>query len=195
MPRSGTGRSDTIHGFDLSGVAVTAAVAPDGRLEPVGGTLPKLAAAARNRASRRVHTVIVVVEQDLTGTDLVRDSRGGSAWRALDDDFVVLPASTLADAVVQLQANKGRWPRIDCPMPAREPGFVGRDTLFEFIRRVHRTTGARLPGAGWRDGHRQEYSACRAPAPRARTWARADLPHRLRPRHLPRSGHYCRPPR
>lgn len=49
--------------LDLSGVAVAAAVDPDGSLQPVGGMFEKLLAAAREKSLPRIHTVIVAPHQ------------------------------------------------------------------------------------------------------------------------------------
>src|SRR4051812_43075716 len=118
-------RTNTLAGVSLSGVAVSAAVAADGRLHPVGAVIAKLVAAARGRALPRIHTVIVAAQQDLSGMGLIRDPRGGPAWRDPNDEFVVLPAATLVDATTQIHADQGRWPSIECALPARERRFVG----------------------------------------------------------------------
>ena len=96
--------------------------------------IAKLITAARDRAVPRVHTVIVAANQDLSGTGLQREQRGGTAWRDPHDDFVALPAMTLTDAIVQLQADRGRWPHIDCALGPRDAEFAGREKLFALIR-------------------------------------------------------------
>lgn len=57
--------------FDLSGMAITAAIRADGTLHRVGGEFAKLLAAARERALPRIHTVLVAADQDLTSTGMV----------------------------------------------------------------------------------------------------------------------------
>lgn len=123
-----------LFGLDLRGVAISATVSADGCLWPVGDVIEKLIAAARHRAVPRVHTVIVAADQDLSGIGLQRDSRGGTTWSDPQDDFVVLPAETLSDAVAQLRNNRSRWPHVDCALGQRDPAFVGREKLFALIR-------------------------------------------------------------
>lgn len=105
--------------MNLWGVAVTATVTADGGLEPVGGLLPKLIAAAR-AATPRVHTVVIAQgkdhEKQLKAMNLVPAPLG---WCDPTADFWVVPAETLTDAVTTLEDNrKHRWPRIDCCLPS-----------------------------------------------------------------------------
>ncbi|MGH7823435.1 MAG: hypothetical protein ACREQ9_27045, partial [Candidatus Binatia bacterium] len=97
-------RRDSLKQIDLSGVAVTAEVASDGKLVPVAGVFPKLLRAAREQALPRIHTVVVAEGQrqeiERIDPELLGDDPGL--------DFRVVCAKSLADAI-----DTRRAPRAD----------------------------------------------------------------------------------
>jgi ATP-dependent Lon protease len=86
-----------LHQLSLTGVAFTAEVQPDGQLTPIGGVLPKLIAAAREKLYA-IHTVVVAKAQrkDVDPALLEENPHAG---------FRVICADTVAE-VVHLMEGK-----------------------------------------------------------------------------------------
>jgi WD40 repeat protein len=119
----------------LAGVAVSATIEADGRLGPVGGIMPKLLAAARDRAFPRVHTLVASVDQDLTVLGLEDEPKGSNVFCDPFEDFHVLRAPTLETGIELLRRDEQeRWHGIDCQLPPLDPDFTGREALFARVR-------------------------------------------------------------
>jgi len=114
--------------LNLSGVAITAAISPDGSLQKVGGNYEKLLVSSQERSLPRIHTVIVAEAQrkDIERIDpnLLRDDPHA--------EFRVICAPTFARAVELLQTDaETRWGEIlDCTTELGDhPVLVGREWL------------------------------------------------------------------
>ena len=119
--------------LNFSGVAITAAIQPDGTLDRVGGEFEKLLAAAREKSLPRIHTVIVAEAQreDIKriDPDLLKDDPHAA--------FRVICAPSFAEAVRLLQVDaETRWGEIkDCSIELdRHRDFVGRAWLKKRVR-------------------------------------------------------------
>jgi hypothetical protein len=121
---------------NLTGVAITASLRPDGSLGPAGGLVAKLLAAVRERTLPRIHTVLVAQSQELTDLGLEEDLHNRNTFRDPAGDFHVIRAATVAEAVALLATDaRTRWGGIDCSLPPPDPDFVGRETLFQEVGR------------------------------------------------------------
>ncbi|GEM_PF-1515570 len=122
---------NTLRGISLTGVAITAAIEPDGRLTPIGSGFEKLLAAARERSLPRVHTVVVADGQDISALGLVAD-RDPKVFRDPGTEFCVVKAATLNEATELLAEDlRTRWGAIiDCSGELdRHTNLIGRAWL------------------------------------------------------------------
>jgi WD40 repeat protein len=128
--------------LDCAGLAVTAALQPDGRLEPIDGLRLKLEAAYFQRLPP-LHTVVVSARQeiDAAALGLVADEHDSRILRTHDGRLLIVRANDLDQAVALLDhAEHARWGEVDCGLKARDPDFVGRDRLFQELQRLIATT-------------------------------------------------------
>jgi len=120
-------KREDLENLNLSGVTITAAIQPDGSLQPVGGMFEKLLAAARETLPR-IHTVIVAPNQEGVPDEHTHPS--AHPW--------VVEKSTIEEAIqfsrplvrgLGQHAQKVREGRIIEPLVCRELGM----TLDEFF--------------------------------------------------------------
>jgi hypothetical protein len=117
--------------LNLAGVAISAAIDPDGTLRKVGGEYEKVIAARFDQALPRIHTVVFSEEQR---PDIKRKYP-----ELLEPDphaeFQVLFFDRLEDAVQGLIDDaRERWRLIDCSLPPHNPDFVARKQLAARLR-------------------------------------------------------------
>jgi hypothetical protein len=132
--------------LDLSGVALSAEIGPDGSLHAVGGEYPKVMAALFTKDLPRIHTIVFAKDQDLSAFHLIRDEHfprpNFFRERQPQSDFVIITAESLAEAIEFVYWRHGQMKAGDLSgnLPRRNPDFVGRVRLFEQLERWIRST-------------------------------------------------------
>lgn len=121
--------------LNLSGLAVTAQVQPDGTLLPVAGAFDKLLAAAGEKSLPRIHTVVVARDQPLEHFNLTSVAQSPHLFKVPYADLHLIRAHSLAEAVELLAIDtQTRWGSIDCSLPPPDPAFVGRKQLLKAVQ-------------------------------------------------------------
>jgi WD40 repeat protein len=131
--------AERLRTLDLSGVAATAALSTDGAVGAIGEEFKKLIVAAQTGSLPKIHTVVVSSRQDLARYQFVHEP-GTSTWTDPARAFYVEGADSLVAAISKACAE--RWPEVDCSLPARPPGFIGRTRLLKYVDDFLRETDA-----------------------------------------------------
>ena len=123
--------------LSLSGIAVSAAITPEGDFDPVGAMQWKIDAGLARGLLPRVHTLVVSDKQDLHDDDFEPEAGGRVLrFKGRGAAFHILKARTLAEAVELLVVDhQTRWG----PIPdygatlAHHRGFIGREWLLDDV--------------------------------------------------------------